>query len=351
MTTNMFADWRDEDLARIGLKREGTALAIHIPTDANIHAMTVGRQLDRGHADAPAMIYERPDGSLERWTFGEIDAAATALAAHLRQLGVGRGDPVGLHTGMRPETGIAHMAVCKLGAVAVTLSQLYGPDAAGPCAEPLRRALPADHRGRLVGPARRGPVAVPGPVACPGLRDHGHRAGPARHPRRSAAGRFHAGLYRRRRRGAVDVYIGVDRHAQGHPPRPPGAGLLRPVDQPVLQPDDGDPDAVFWSPSDWAWVGGLLDMLFPGLDGRAGPWPPRSAGSGPNGRMDSWPATGSRTPSLPPPRSSGWRRPRSAGGKHDLALRVICTGGEALAGETLDWAEAGWAWSATSSTA
>ncbi len=24
-----------------------------------------------------------------------------------------------------------------------------------------------------------------------------------------------------------------------------------------------DEDAVFWSPSDWAWVGGLLDMLFP----------------------------------------------------------------------------------------
>ena len=22
-------------------------------------------------------------------------------------------------------------------------------------------------------------------------------------------------------------------------------------------------DAVFWSPSDWAWVGGLLDMMMP----------------------------------------------------------------------------------------
>ena len=29
---------------------------------------------------------------------------------------------------MRPETGIVHMALYKLGAIAVTLSQLYGPD-------------------------------------------------------------------------------------------------------------------------------------------------------------------------------------------------------------------------------
>ena len=73
------------------------------------------------------MIFEQEDGSVLTWTFAEIDTASTNLASALRDLGYTRGDLIGLHTGQHPDTAIAHMAVCKLGAVAVTLSQLYGP--------------------------------------------------------------------------------------------------------------------------------------------------------------------------------------------------------------------------------
>ena len=83
MKTEVFADWSDEALAGIGLRRSGGGVEIDIPEDANIFAMTVGRQLAAGRSAAPAMVFERPDGSLERWSFGEIDRAATALAAHL----------------------------------------------------------------------------------------------------------------------------------------------------------------------------------------------------------------------------------------------------------------------------
>ena len=124
----MLNDLNTEELAKIGLVRGKTGLSISVPDDANIYAMTVGAQLAAGKGERLAMIFEQADG-VTRWTFNQIDQAATALAAHLRGLGLGRGSLVALHTGNRPETAIAHMAICKLGGTAVTLSQLYGPDA------------------------------------------------------------------------------------------------------------------------------------------------------------------------------------------------------------------------------
>src|ERR1700722_3501569 len=39
----------------------------------------------------------------DRWTYGELDRAANALARHLAQQGVGRGDRVAVMTSNRPE--------------------------------------------------------------------------------------------------------------------------------------------------------------------------------------------------------------------------------------------------------
>jgi acetyl-CoA synthetase len=99
-----------------------------------------------------------------------------------------------------------------------------------------------------------------------------------------------------------------------------------------------DEDAVFWSPSDWAWVGGLLDMLFPAwMAGRpiATSLDRFSAEQGyrfmARHRVTHTflaPTAIKRLAQTPDPRA-----------QHDLALRVICTGGESLAAETLDWAE------------
>jgi acetyl-CoA synthetase len=125
----MFESWTDGALAKIGLERQQDAIAIVIPSDTNLYHLTVGAQIAAGHADALALVFETADGCLQSWTFGDVDAQATSLAADLRERGYGRGDYIGLHTGMRPETAIAHMAICKLGATAVTLSQLYGPEA------------------------------------------------------------------------------------------------------------------------------------------------------------------------------------------------------------------------------
>jgi len=115
-------------LAALDLQRGADGLRIVWTPDANIHHMTLGRHLGPETRVLPAMIYDAPDGTVTVQGFADVDRAATGLAATLRGLGYGAGDQVGLHTGQHPDTAVAHMAIAKLEAVAVTLSQLYGPD-------------------------------------------------------------------------------------------------------------------------------------------------------------------------------------------------------------------------------
>ena len=62
-------------------------------------------------------------------TFGELSDDSNRLANALGGLGVAPGDRVGIVLPQRPETAVAHLAAAKLGAIAVPLSVLFGPDA------------------------------------------------------------------------------------------------------------------------------------------------------------------------------------------------------------------------------
>src|ERR1700694_5426673 len=76
------------------------------------------------HADGRsrrALIYEAPDGTIERFTFDDLKRLSNRAANALAALGVERGDRVGILLPQRPETAIAHLAIYKLGAVAVAL--------------------------------------------------------------------------------------------------------------------------------------------------------------------------------------------------------------------------------------
>ena len=120
----------DALLRTLNLKRlehNSGGYQIVIPERCNIAHNTVERYT-REHPENTALIFEREDLGTRTWSFVELEQDASRLAHGLETLGIKRGDRVALHTGMRPETGIAHMALHKLGIVAVTLSQLYGPD-------------------------------------------------------------------------------------------------------------------------------------------------------------------------------------------------------------------------------
>src|SRR5262245_42896555 len=101
-----------------------------LPQRFNI-AEAICEQHARRAPGATALIYEDADGSVRNWSFAEISAAANRCANVLAGHGVGPGTVVGIHLAQCPETLIAHVAIQKLGAIALPLFKLFSPDAIG----------------------------------------------------------------------------------------------------------------------------------------------------------------------------------------------------------------------------
>ncbi len=95
---------------------------------------------------ARALTVVEPDRSRRDYTFGDVVDAANRLANALSELGIGRGDLVGIVSAASFETGVAFLALFRMGAIALPLSSLFGPDAlASGCATRGERG------GRCVG--------------------------------------------------------------------------------------------------------------------------------------------------------------------------------------------------------
>ena len=108
---------------------DGRGFTLDIPANANIAADMVTRHATGAKANKTAVIFETADGTLQRYSFADLENLATCVAASLQRLGVGRGDRIAIHSAQRPEIIVAHLATYKLGAIATTISQLTGPDA------------------------------------------------------------------------------------------------------------------------------------------------------------------------------------------------------------------------------
>src|ERR1700689_3478892 len=76
-----------------------------------------------------AMYYEDDQGAIAAWTYWDLQQQANRLSNALAGLGVTKGDRVAIVLPQRPETAIAHIACYQMGAVAMPLSILFGPEA------------------------------------------------------------------------------------------------------------------------------------------------------------------------------------------------------------------------------
>jgi len=76
-----------------------------------------------------ALIYIDPQGKGQKYTFRQLKDISNQLANALKANDINRTDRVGILLSQRPETLISHIAVYKLGAIAVQLLTLFGPDA------------------------------------------------------------------------------------------------------------------------------------------------------------------------------------------------------------------------------
>ncbi|MFD2417406.1 AMP-binding protein [Amycolatopsis pigmentata] len=86
---------------------------------------TIGDNFDRTVAafgDRDALV-DRPSG--RRWSYRELGAEVDALASGLLELGIGKGDRVGIWAPNVPEWTVTQYATAKIGAILVTINPAY----------------------------------------------------------------------------------------------------------------------------------------------------------------------------------------------------------------------------------
>ena len=99
----------------------------NVPARFNIATACCGRwAADRTRF---GVYWEDEDGARSAHTYWDLWRDASRLASALAARGVARGDKIALILPQRPETIVAHLATYQLGAIAVPLSFLFGPDA------------------------------------------------------------------------------------------------------------------------------------------------------------------------------------------------------------------------------
>jgi acetyl-CoA synthetase len=231
----------------------------------------------RERPDAVAIRYEHENGATAILRYAQLQGDANRLSNALRRLGVKRGDRVAIIMPQRFETALAHIAVYQLGAVAMPLSMLFGPDALE------YRINHSEAQIAIVDESAIGNLLV-ARQACPALRCVVAVGG--------ASGKgdidWHAALLRE-----ADGFNSIGTHSDdaavliytsGTTGPPKGAlvphraligtlsGFVASQNwfgfeafaagsraQTPIEP------SVFWSPADWAWTGGLMDALLPTL--------------------------------------------------------------------------------------
>ncbi len=277
----------------------------------------------------PALICPDPAGGEARlWSFLELSRLSNRLANALAAAGVARGDRVAVLRGQEVETGIAHLAAYKLGAVALPLFTLFGEEA---LEYRLRhsgaKALITDARGREQAAALDLPALSL--VIAEDFWSVLERASDRLETAATGPDDPALLIYTSGTTGPPKGALHGHRVLPGHLP-----GVALPHE---FFPQPGD---LFWTPADWAWAGGLLDVLLPAwaagvpvLASRPGKFDPEEAF-----RLIA--RHGVRNAFLPPTALKMMRQaPETARRTPGLAMRSIGSGGESLGEELLGWGQ------------
>jgi acetyl-CoA synthetase len=328
----------EEELFEIGLIRQNGKIEINIPPETNIYKMTLGNYLNDHNINNHAIIFENQYGQIQNFTFGQVEEMAHGLASKLASLGYRFGSNIAIHTGQHPDTAIAHMAICKIGGVAVTLSQLYGP-------ETLKHAM-NDCKVEVLITSNKAweKLRKTKSIEFPYLK-HVILRDPAKDNKEISL--IDAYSYKSHFKPSYGLANdpALLMYTSGSTGKPKGIlhghrvlASYKPSINLFFNLSMKKENAVYWSPSDWAWVGGLLDMLFPAwMAGKAiATSEDRFNAEWAYNFIERHKVTHTFLAPTAIKRLAQLENPRD---KYDLSLEVICTGGEALASETLEWAE------------
>ncbi|GGJ85577.1 AMP-binding protein [Pseudomonas matsuisoli] len=287
--------------------------------------------------DRVALLQKNSDGSVTQCTYRQLQASANRLANALAASGIRPGDRVGIMLPQRLEAAFAHIALYKLGAIAVPLFVLFGLDAirhrARDCA---MSALITDGTGRDKLAAIWGELPDMKVCFCTAGRSDDSRVLDYHAETAVASDRFET-------RHSVAEDPAVIIYTSGTTGHPKGAlhahrVLLGHVPG-VSVSHEGLPQAgdLIWTPADWAWIGGLLDVLLPSLYLGVPVVAHRAEKFEPEAAFALIEELGIRNLFLPPTALKLLRQVPSPETRWLLSVRTIASGGESLGSELLNW--------------
>ncbi|MFT4883007.1 MAG: acetyl-CoA synthetase, partial [Natronomonas sp.] len=307
-----------------------------LPDDYNAAHDLVGKHEDPEARVALFQAY--PDGRRETYTFADLDRLSDRLANALADSGVERGDRVGVVLPQIPANPITHLACWKLGAISMPLSVLFGPDA-------LEYRLQDSAATAVIVDSGRYEAVAEARQNCPDLEtvievDWRHE-GSHEEPE------SFADLLTGASASFDPVETGPDTPAaimytSGSTGPPKGALHSHsawvghcPAFRMYFELDISE--AVCWTPADWAWIGALGDLLFPAWHYG------RPVLGYPMGEFDAETAFDLMeefrvTSAFLPPTAIRMMMNVDAD-DYDLDLEAVCSGGEPLTPEIMEWAD------------
>jgi acetyl-CoA synthetase len=305
-----------------------------IPPHYNIGVAVCDRWAERDPRRL-ALLHVGTDGTVEEISYGWLREVSNRLANALRAHGIGRGDRVALLLPQMPEVAAIHVAIYKLGAIALPLAMLFGVEA-------IRYRLENSGAKALITNAAglaklaEADVAVPILLSVDGAADNAMdfhatlaRAASDFTPEDTSADDPAMMIYTSGTTGPPKGALHAHRVLIGHIP-----GIQMPHD---FFPQPGD---RFWTPADWAWAGGLLDCLLPSLLFGVPVVARRFEKFDPEEAYRLMARMEVRNAFIPPTALRMLRAAADPRGRHDVWLRTVGSGGEALGAETLEWGKA-----------
>ena len=283
-----------------------------------------------------ALIYEDEKGQEERYTFWDLKRLSNKFANGLQAYQIDQGERVGILLPQCPETAISHIAIYKIGAIAIPLFTLFGTDALE------YRLSNSEAKGIITDDANLHKileiweklphlkvVIVTGGEKQEKVLDFWElieKGSTEFKPVRSKADDPALIIYTSGTTGPPKGALHAHRALLGHLP-----GVEFPHN---FFPKEDD---LFWTPADWAWIGGLIDVLFPSWHHGIPVVAHRAKKFDPEEAFHLLAKHGIRNAFMPPTALKIMRQVKDPGSRYDYHMRTIGSGGETLGEELLDW--------------
>jgi acetyl-CoA synthetase len=287
--------------------------------------------------DAVGLIVDDEDGAVTRYSFGDLKGLSNRLANVLDGNGVEPGERIGILLSQSVEVAMAHVAAWKAGCISIPLFTLFGEDALEfRLGDSQARVVVTDTvnlgkleaiRGRL--PNLKLLLVVGAGRDGLGMLDFWsavERASDAFTPVATRAEDPGLIIYTSGTTGNPKGALHAHRALLGHLP------AVEFFNEFLPQPGD-----LMWTPAEWAWIGGLMNVLMsswhhgvPVLAQRARKFDPEKA-------LALMARHGVRNTFMPPTALRMIRQVEAPRERFGVTLRTLTCAGEPMGVELLDW--------------